>query len=117
MNKEGFVIVRSVDDMKKYNAMGMDADFDTVRFRANKNGKFIIVDEFITMVNDKIKRYKKISEKNDEEYCKIDDFALGLAREKMTRAQKKKALEELQNGTIFVQGKIEAFQEIMKEIL
>lgn len=31
------------------------------------------------IVKDKIERYKKISEKNDEEYCKIDDFALGLA--------------------------------------
>jgi len=102
--------------MKKYNAMGMDADFDKVRFRAFPNGEFLIVKEFEKIVKDKIKHYKQIIEKNDEEYIKIDDFALGIAGEKMSKYQKKKALDELQNGTIFVQGKIEAFQEIMKEI-
>lgn len=96
--------------------MGMDADFDTIRFRANKNGKFIIVDEFIKIANDRIKYYKKRIDKNDDEYCDIEDSSLGLAGEKMTIQQKKKALDELQNGTIFLQGKIEAFQEIMKEI-
>jgi hypothetical protein len=116
MNKEGFVIVRSVDDMKKYNAMGMDLDFNTVRFRANKNGKFIIINELEKIVKDKIKHYKKVIEKNDKEYIEIDDFALGLAGEKMSKYQKKKALDELQNGIIFVQGKVEAFQEILREI-
>ena len=50
MNKKGFVIVRSVDDMKKYNAMGMDADFDKVRFRKFPNGEFLIVKELKKIV-------------------------------------------------------------------
>jgi len=102
--------------MKKYNAMGMDADFDKVRFRKFPNGKFLITKELEKIVKDKIEHYKKIIEKNDEEYIKIDDFALGITGEKMSKYHKKKALDELQNGMIFVQGKIEAFQEIMKEI-
>ena len=102
--------------MKKYNAMGMDADFDKVRFRKALYGEFLITKELEKLLKTKIEHYSNVRDKNDDEYCKIDDFALGIAGEKMSKYQKKKALEELQNGTIFVQGKIEAFQEIMKEI-
>ena len=72
--------------------------------------------QILKLLKTKIEHYSKIRDKNDDEYCKIDEFALEIAGEKMTPYQKKKALDELQNGTIFVQGKIEAFQEIMKEI-
>jgi len=68
------------------------------------------------LLKEKIEHYSKIRDKNDDEYCKIDDFSLGLAGERMSKIQKKKALEELQNGTIFVQGKIEAFQEILNSL-
>lgn len=68
------------------------------------------------LLKEKIEHYSKVRDKNDDEYCKIDDFALGLAGEKMSKQQKEKALEELQNGTIFVQGKIEAFQEILNTL-
>ena len=72
--------------------------------------------QILKLLKTKIEHYSKIRDKNDDEYCKIDEFALGIAGEKMSKYQKKKALDELQNSTIFVQGKIEAFQEIMKEI-
>lgn len=69
--------------------------------------------ELIKQIEDKIAKYKKVSDENDDQYCKIDDFGLGFDGQKMNSFQKDKALTELQNSTIFLQGKMEAFQEIL----
>ena len=74
------------------------------------------IEEIIKFIDDRIEHYQKIIIMNDEEYIKIDDVGLGITGEKMTKQHKKKALAELQNGTIFLQGKIEALQEINKVI-
>ena len=69
--------------------------------------------ELIKQIEDKIKYYQKASNENDEQYCKIDDFGLNFAGEKLNSFQKQKAMKEIMDSTIFLQGKIEAFQEIL----
>ena len=48
--------------------------------------------EIIQFIENKIEHYLQVTKKNDEEYIKIDDFALGITRKKMTKLQKKKGL-------------------------